>query len=70
MNSESLENLKLQALAESHKSYSAFQHGCVIVRNGKIVATGFNDENSHAECRALNSLKKGYRLLRGQGEEC
>ena len=61
-----LENLKLHALEESKKSAFNFKHGCVIIRNGKIVATGFNDHRGHAENNALNQV---YRLLCRSREE-
>ena len=60
-----LENLKLHALEESKKSGFNFKHGCVIIRNGKIVATGHNDHKGHAEHNALNQV---YYVLRGTGK--
>ena len=51
-----LEYLKLCALEESKKSGFNFKHGCVIIRNGNIVASGFNDHRGHAEYNALFKL--------------
>jgi len=61
-----LEYLKSYALEESKKSGYNFKHGCVVVRNGKIIASGFNDHKGHAEHNALKSV---YRVLCGSGKE-
>jgi len=63
-----LEYLKSCALEESKKSGYNFKHGCVIVRNGRIVAKAFNDHKGHAEHNAILALQ---RVLCGsaKGEE-
>lgn len=43
-----------QALRSSH---SAFRHGCVLVHRSKILASGFNTEQSHAERDCFRNLK-------------
>ena len=65
MNSLRLQNFKDEALELSNNSCCNFQHGCVIVRKGEILARGFNDENCHAEQNAISALERG---LLGQGE--
>ena len=57
-----LENLKLRAVELSKKSCNNFQHGCLIIRNGKVIASAFNDHNGHAEHNALRNV---YRVLCG-----
>ena len=63
MNALKLQNLKLQSLDLCAKSYVGFQHGCLIVRNGKVVSQAVNDTRGHAECNAISAL---YRVLSGQ----
>lgn len=50
------------AVEESRKSHAIHQHGAVIIRNGRVVSTGFNNEKGHAE---VNAIRNVYRLLRG-----
>ena len=59
MNALKLQNLKLQSLELSAKSYVGFQHGCLIVRNGRVVAKSCNDARGHAECNAISALQRG-----------
>ncbi len=58
MNSLRLQNFKDEALELSNNSCCNFQHGCVIVRKGEILARGFNDENCHAEQNAISALER------------
>lgn len=60
MNTLKLESLKLQALEVSRKSCCNFQHGCLITRKGRVVASACNDEFGHAEYNAVQNV---YRLL-------
>lgn len=60
MNATRLQSLKLHALELCKQSCCNFQHGCLIVRQGRIVASGFNDYKGHAE---LNAVKNLQRLL-------
>lgn len=55
---DKVENFKLEAVKVAEKSSCAFQHGCLIIRNGKIVATGYNDEYNHAERNAVENLQR------------
>lgn len=41
------------------------KHGALLIRNGKIVSSGCNDEYNHAE---HNAVQNGYRLLCGSEE--
>ena len=63
----SLNTLKLVAQDTSRRSYSKYQqHGAVLVRNGKVISTGVNNERGHAEVNAILRLR---RLLPGVSEE-
>ena len=59
MNALRLQNLKGESLDLARKSYSGFQHGCLIVRNGKVVSRAVNDARGHAECNAISALQRG-----------
>ena len=63
MNALKLQNLKLQSLSLAEKSYGGFQHGCLIVRNGRVITSACNDARGHAECNAIAALQ---RVLSGQ----
>lgn len=58
MNALKLLSLKGESLELANKSYSGFQHGCVITRNGRIVAKACNDARGHAECNAISALQR------------
>lgn len=46
-----------EALNEASKSTNKkHSHGCVIVKGGKIISRGYNDQNKHAEINALKKL--------------
>ena len=54
---------KDDAVDVASKSYHKYhKHGALLVRNGQIISSGFNDENRHAE---HNAILAGYRLLCG-----
>ena len=57
MNALKLQNLKLQSLNLAEKSYVGFQHGCLIVRNGRVITSSVNDTRGHAECNAISALQ-------------
>ena len=57
MNALRLQNLKGESLELANKSYAGFQHGCLIVRNGKVVSQAVNDNRGHAECNAISALQ-------------
>ena len=58
MNALKLQNLKLQSLSLAEKSYVGFQHGCLIVRNGRVITSSVNDARGHAECNAISALQR------------
>ena len=58
MNADLLNDLRLQALQESQKSLCNFQHGCLIVRQGRVIASAHNDESGHAEYNAVKALQR------------
>ena len=54
-----MNNLKFIALEISKRSYANYhRHGAILVRNGKIVSFGVNDESNHAEVNAVRRLKR------------
>jgi pyrimidine deaminase RibD-like protein len=61
------ETLKSEALEMSRKSCCNFQHGCLIVKQGRIVSSACNDENGHAEYNAIKNLQR--LLYNSQGFE-
>lgn len=63
MNPSKLQYLVSQALPLLNRSYMHFKHAALIVRKGRIIACGFNDERYHAEVAALRSCE---RLLQGK----
>lgn len=54
----SLTELAISAALQSSAKYH--QHGSVLIRNGRVIATSCNDERGHAE---YNLLKTVYCLL-------
>ena len=52
------ENLKTEAVEMSQKSCCNFQHGCLIVKQGRVVSSACNDENGHAEYNAVKALQR------------
>ena len=58
MNTCKLNALKLEALRVSQNSCVNFQHGCLIVRNGRIVSSACNNEYGHAEYNAVKNLQR------------
>ncbi len=66
MNSTQLHTFVSQALPLTQKSCMAFRHAALIIRNGKIVATGYNTEKRHAEINAILNLQ---RLLCGESRK-
>lgn len=62
MNSLKLNNLILDALSLTSKSCMNFKHAALIIRNGKVIASGFNSDLIHAELSAITSLQ---RVLQG-----
>ena len=63
-----ISNFKQAAVEVSRRSYAKYhQHGALLIRNGRIISSGVNDEFNHAE---VNAIKKVYCLLPGlQGRE-
>ena len=49
----------------SESSYKFHKHGALLIRNGRIISCGFNDQKHHAE---ENAILNGYRVLRGLQE--
>ena len=49
----------------SRSGYKFHKHGALLIRNGKIISCGFNDQKHHAE---ENAILNGYRVLRGLQE--
>ena len=60
-------NLSAHAIDLSLKSpCTMHQHGAVLVKNGEIVGSGYNDQSKHAEVRAIDECLQ--RLLRHEKE--
>ena len=53
-------DVAVEAASKSCNKY--YKHGALLVRNGKVIASGWNDEYRHAE---HNAILAGYRLLQG-----
>lgn len=54
-------NMRQKAVEISRRSYAKYHHhGAIVFRNGKIISSGVNDENHHAE---ENAVRNVYRLL-------
>jgi pyrimidine deaminase RibD-like protein len=60
MNPTKLQSLLHEALLHSKKSPMAFKHGALIIRQGRVIGSGFNDHHGHAE---LNAIGNVYRSL-------
>ena len=54
-----LSNLCESAVETSNKSYANYhKHGAVLIRGGKIIASGVNDHRCHAEVNAIRELQR------------
>lgn len=51
--------------AAGESSFKYHKHGALLIRNGKIISHGFNDQKHHAE---ENAILAGYRVLWGLQE--
>ena len=61
-------NLKKLAQEASLQSTSKYhRHGAVVIRNGRAIATGYNNFKLHAEVNAVLTLR---RVLWGQTKVC
>ena len=59
---DQMETLRLFAVEIAKESpHTYHQHGALIVKNGRVISTGFNDAKYHAE---HNALRHVYHLLR------
>jgi len=56
MNTNRLHELVNECLKLTQKSYMHFKHGAIIIRNGRVISYGFNNEKDHAEVDALSKL--------------
>lgn len=54
------------ALETASKSNRYYQHGALLIKNGRIISEGFNDFNLHAEVSALLNV---YRILRSKSRK-
>lgn len=54
--------MKSAAEISRRSSCKYHHHGAVIIRNGRVIAEGINNEHGHAE---VNAVRNVYRLLRG-----
>lgn len=66
MNQTKLHTLISLALPLTNNSCMYFKHSALIVRNGNVVATGFNTERHHAEMTAVRKLQRVLCGKRGQ----
>ena len=57
-----LNNARLAIDISRKSSCKYHHHGAVIVRQGRVIATGFNDEKGHAE---VNAVRNMWRVLWG-----
>ena len=54
-------NFKNDAVDAACKSCNKYhKHGALLIKGGKVIASGWNDEHNHAE---KNAIISGYRLL-------
>lgn len=61
-----LQSLIDEALLQSKKSPMAFKHGALILRNGRVIASGFNDHHEHAELKAVGNVYRSLCDSRGK----
>lgn len=57
----SLRQVAIEVSRKSNAKY--FRHGAILIRKGRVVSSGYNDETTHAEVNAIKNLE---RLLPGQ----
>jgi deoxycytidylate deaminase len=60
-----MDYLTSEAVKISQQSCCHFKHGALVIKKGRIISSGYNDENNHAE---VNALLKIQRLLREENK--
>lgn len=63
--SQLLNHVRLAVTISRKSTCKYHHHGAVILRGNRVIATGWNNENGHAE---VNAVENVYRVL--QGSNC
>ena len=64
-----ISNLRQIAIEVSRTSYAKYhRHGALVIRNGRVISSGVNDEFNHAEVNAVLKVSCLLPELQGRKE--